>query len=224
MFKAHSRGGRAGGGANLVGVGDVEAAVNGALERAEDLGAGGGADEADVKDAGEGAVVALRLDQEVLAVRIIVALVLLIETHLAQQAARAEQASAVARGVVGQANLDAVLLQLVRVGRRKADVTDDLGGHHLADDVLRGRGVRGGSVDGTAQSQRAKRPASTARASGRAAAALPRPPRSDGAARAPERHKVLASPRTLLVTRTTRRYLGEPNLFLSCTTMRLRAW
>jgi hypothetical protein len=118
-------------------VGDVEAAVDGALESAEDLGASGGADEPDVKDAGERPVVALRLHQVVLAIRLLLALILLIHPELLQQAARDKQAGAVARGVVGEANLDAVLGQLMRVGGRQADVTHNLGVHDLADDILR---------------------------------------------------------------------------------------
>eukprot|EP00962_Isochrysis_galbana_P031818 scaffold10393_cov114-Isochrysis_galbana.AAC.3 len=135
MFKVHGRG--RGRGADLVRVGDVEAAVDGALESAEDLGAGSGADEPNIQDAGERPAVALRLHQEVLAVRRLLALVLLIHPQLLEQAPRDEQAGAVARGIVGEANLDAVLGQLVRIGGRQTDVTHNLGVHDLADDILR---------------------------------------------------------------------------------------
>ena len=53
----------------LVAVRDVDAAVDGALQRAEDLGAGGSAGEADVEVSAEGAVLSIDvLNAEVLAV------------------------------------------------------------------------------------------------------------------------------------------------------------
>ena len=77
---------------------DVQAAVDGALEGAKDAVAGGGADEADVQHASEGARLALLLHEEHLTVRLSLSLVRLVDAHLLEQAARAEQACPVGRG------------------------------------------------------------------------------------------------------------------------------
>ena len=119
-------------------MGNFEAAVDGALERAEDLGAGRRAREANVEDARERPLLSLVLDKEVLAVNVSLALVVLVHPELGEQAARAEQPSRVARSVVRQPDLDAVLFELVRVGGRHANVAGDLGIDHLADDILKG--------------------------------------------------------------------------------------
>ena len=60
------------------------------------------------------------------------------EAQLAQRAARDEQADGVGRGVVGEAYLQAVAGQLVRVGRDHDRVSRQGGGDDLADDVLGG--------------------------------------------------------------------------------------
>mmetsp|Transcript_21229 Transcript_21229/g.57122 ORF Transcript_21229/g.57122 Transcript_21229/m.57122 type:complete len:287 (-) Transcript_21229:342-1202(-) len=120
----------------LLRVRDVQATVHRALERAEDAVAGRRAHEADVKHARERALLALLLDEEHLAIGRGDPLVVLIELELLEEAARGEQAGAVARGVVGQANLEAVLRQLVGVRGADDDVANNLGVDNLADYVL----------------------------------------------------------------------------------------
>ena len=70
-------------GESPVAVRDVDSAVDGALQSAEDLGAGGGAGEADVEVSAEGAVFAVNvLHAEVLAVGLGLALVHLVQAVL----------------------------------------------------------------------------------------------------------------------------------------------
>ena len=99
----------------LLRVRDVDAAVDRALERAEDAVARRRAHEADVEHRGERPRAVLVLDEELLAVGLIRPLVLLVQPELLQQAARSEQAGGVARSIVGEADLDAILRELVRV-------------------------------------------------------------------------------------------------------------
>ena len=67
----------------LVGVRDINAAIDGTLESAEDLGAGRRAGEADVEVSAEGAVLSINiLHAEVLAVGISLAFVNFVETVL----------------------------------------------------------------------------------------------------------------------------------------------
>merc|ERR1719440_2230413 len=104
----------------LRGVRDVEAAVRGALEHREHLGADRRALEADVQDGLEGPAVALVvvLDVELLAIGLLLALEGVRKADLVERAAREQEPDAVARSVVLQPNLEAVLLELggVRVG------------------------------------------------------------------------------------------------------------
>lgn len=114
----------------LLVVGDVEAAVQGALHDSEHLGAAGRALEARVEDEveGAGALVGL-LDVVVLAGGLLGALVELGHVELGQQSASEQEADAVGGGVVGEPSLEAESGELVRVGG--------------ADDLRRaGRGAR----------------------------------------------------------------------------------
>ena len=122
----------------LLRVRDVDAAVDRALERAEDAVARRRAHEADVEHRGERPRAVLVLDEEHLTIGLLLALVLVVEADLLEEAARGEQSGRVARGVVGEAHLDAVFGQLVRVGRAEAVVARDLRLNKLADDVLVG--------------------------------------------------------------------------------------
>merc|ERR1712002_1260429 len=96
-------------GESPVAVRDVDAPVDGALERAEDLGAGGGAGEADVEVGAEGAVLSVDvLHAEILAVGLRLTLVDLVEAELSEDSPGDEQTGAVGGGVVRQPDLDAV--------------------------------------------------------------------------------------------------------------------
>ena len=97
----------------LLRVRDVEAAVHGALERTEHAVARRRAHKPNVEHAGERARAVLVLHEEHLTVRLLLPLVLLVELELLEETASAQQARRVARGVVRQPHLDAVLRQLV---------------------------------------------------------------------------------------------------------------
>lgn len=122
---------------------DEDTAVARALHGTEHARTGRGAREADVEEALERAGLALDgLGELELARRLGDALVLVGEAELGEGAARDEEAGRVARGPVGQAVLDAVARQLVRVGGREDDVTLELG----RDDLAGRGGAREGEV------------------------------------------------------------------------------
>jgi len=117
-------------------VGHVQAAVQRALEGGKGLGAGGGALQAGVQEAEEGAGAVLHgVDAKVLAIGLLLAGVVLRQPKLGEDAARQQQAHAVGGGVVLEAHAEAVLGQLVRVGGRHHHVAGDGGVDHLAGDV-----------------------------------------------------------------------------------------
>mmetsp|Transcript_10798 Transcript_10798/g.26194 ORF Transcript_10798/g.26194 Transcript_10798/m.26194 type:complete len:276 (+) Transcript_10798:683-1510(+) len=123
----------------LLAVGDVEAAINRALEGAKHTIARGGAHEADIKHARERArtiIVLLHLVH--LAIGLGLTLVRLVKAKLLEGAARKQQTSRVACGIVGETHLDAVARKLVRVGSGHNHVTLDLRVDDLADNVLVG--------------------------------------------------------------------------------------
>merc|ERR1719281_972263 len=97
---------------------DVKTAVRGTLQHREDLGADRGALQADVQDRLERAAVTIVvvLDVELLAVNLLLALEGVGEADLVEHAARQEEANAVAGGVVLEADLEAELIQLLRIG------------------------------------------------------------------------------------------------------------
>jgi len=149
---------------SLLGVGNVETAVRGALEDTKDSGSGRGSLEAGVEEALEGSrsVLVLSLGQGELALWLSDALVLLIESELLESTSGNEEAGGVgcvggkkreapfsvafssvltaARRLtgspVGEAVRDAVSRELVGVGRGEDDVALDLGIDDLGDDVL----------------------------------------------------------------------------------------
>jgi len=85
----------------LVAVRDVDAAIDGALQRAEDLGAGRRAGETDVKISPEGTVLSIDiLDAKVFAVGFRLTFVDLVETILGQDSPSDEETRAVGSGVV----------------------------------------------------------------------------------------------------------------------------
>ena len=105
-------------GETLLGVRNVDSAVGGALHRAENLGSGGSAGQTDVQTSAEGARPIIDvLDHEVLAIDVLLSLVDSVQLELLENATRQEQTGAVGGRVVGQADLDAVVGQLVAVGR-----------------------------------------------------------------------------------------------------------
>merc|ERR1719152_864748 len=122
----------------LLRVRDVDAAVDCALERAEDAVARRSAHEANIEHGSEGARAILVLDEEHLAVRLLLTLVFLVEAHFLQQPARRKQTRRIARSIVGEPNLDAVFRQLVRVRCAQRVVARDLRLDELANHVLVG--------------------------------------------------------------------------------------
>ena len=126
-------------GVALVVVGDVETAVDSALEGGEDARTRGGAHETGVEVALERTTLpVLSLHVVVIAKVLGVALVRLGEVVLGQEAARAQETGGVGGGIVGEARLHAVLGKLVGVRRADGHVTLDGGVDHLADDIAVG--------------------------------------------------------------------------------------
>lgn len=110
----------------LDGVRDVEATVDGALQRAENLGASGGASQTNVQVGGERAWLAFDvLDVELGSVDVLGTSVHAVQLELLEQTARQQETRRVGRRVVGQSDLHAVAWQLMRVRGRKHDVTLD---------------------------------------------------------------------------------------------------
>jgi len=124
----------------LIGVRDINAAIDGTLESAEDLGAGRRAGETDVEVSAEGAVLSINiLHAEVLAVGISLALVNFVETVLGQDSPGDQEAGAVGGGIVGQPDLDAVFGEFVSVSGLDDHVSVNTGVRYLTDDVLVGK-------------------------------------------------------------------------------------
>ena len=120
-------------------MGDVQHAIHRALERGEHARARGGAHQAGVEEALERAtLVRGGFDVVIVAEVLGVTLVRLVEAVLRQQAARAQQAGGVRRGVVRQASLHAELGKLVRVRGADGHVALDGGVDHLANHVAVG--------------------------------------------------------------------------------------
>jgi len=128
----------------LLVVRDLETTIEGTLHGSKDLGAKGSALEADI----EKCVECLR------AILLIILVVheavlelgghlfgsdeFLIETVLGEQTASAQETHAVCGRVVGETNTQAVARELMSIGSGVADIVIDLGGNHLADNVLVG--------------------------------------------------------------------------------------
>ena len=107
----------------LLGVGDVEPTVDGALHGREHLGTGRGATETDIKERLErmGTILLIELRG--------------VELELVQDTTGTEESGAVGSRIVGQACLDSVAGQLVGVGRGEQDIPLNLCIDDLADDV-----------------------------------------------------------------------------------------
>jgi len=124
----------------FIGVGDVDAAVDGTLESTEDLGAGRRAGEANIEVGAEGAVLSIYvLHAEVLAIGISLAFVDFVETVLGQDSPGDQEAGAVGGGIVGQPDLDAVFGEFVSVSGLDDHVSVNTGVRYLTDDVLVGK-------------------------------------------------------------------------------------
>ena len=136
----------------LLVVRDVKATVSCALHRTEDAGARCGGADTDIEHAAERLALlcdgrhvelplapralALLLSLDNFAVDLGVALIQLSEAELSEHAARDEQACSVRSGVVLEADLEAVALELRGVGCRDDAVALDLRVDDLADDVV----------------------------------------------------------------------------------------
>mmetsp|Transcript_23580 Transcript_23580/g.63665 ORF Transcript_23580/g.63665 Transcript_23580/m.63665 type:complete len:206 (-) Transcript_23580:84-701(-) len=106
-------------------VGDVEAAVEGALEGTEDTGTGGGGLETDVEAHLEGALLPLNvLGQEVLAIDLLLALVDLVEAKELEGAAGQKETGGVARSPV------------LETERARKTIVQQLPGVSLSEDLV----------------------------------------------------------------------------------------
>ncbi|GIX63517.1 exosome complex component RRP4, putative [Babesia caballi] len=123
----------------LFAVRNVQTAVAGPLQGAKGLVSGGDNLDSDVEQRLERPpVVVLLLDVEDLSVGLLPSDELVVQLELGQEPAGEKEPGAVGRGVVGQSDLDAVVLQLSGVGGGVDLVTDDGGRDDLADDALVG--------------------------------------------------------------------------------------
>ena len=129
-------------GESVLRVGNEDATVGSALQDTEDTGTGGGAGKADIEEGLEGTALAIvglgSLGEGELSIRLLDTGKLLVEAELLEDTAGDQQTSGVGSGPVGQAVLNAVVLELVRVGRDENLVTSELRADDLGDDVAVG--------------------------------------------------------------------------------------
>jgi hypothetical protein len=129
-------------GETALGVGDEDTTVGGTLHGSEDTVTGGGADKTNIKEGLEGAALAIvgldGLGESVLTSGLLDTLELLIKTELLEDTAGKEQTGSVGSSPVGQTLVNAVLGELVSVGRGEDLVTRDLGVDDLGNDVAVG--------------------------------------------------------------------------------------
>lgn len=144
----------------LVAVGDVQAAIAGALQGTEDLGTGGGVLDSNVQQGAERSLLVIDLLHEVgaavdlgghnLTSHLLNTSVGLVQAQLLQQAAGNQQTSGVGGGVVLQTDGQAVSGQLLRAGLAQHLITNDLSIDDLAQHVAVGeadnQAVLGGLV------------------------------------------------------------------------------
>jgi len=128
-------------GESLLLVGDVKATVGGTLHGTEDTVTGGGADETDIEEGLEGALVLV--DLTVVhgvdgAVNLVVSLVKVGETLVGEKSTGAQKTSAVGGSVVGETSFESEALELLGVGRRDNAITLDADVDDLADNALVG--------------------------------------------------------------------------------------
>lgn len=129
-------------GESLLGVGNKDTTVRGALHGTEDTGTSGGSLQTNIEEDLEGATLAIiglgGLSELELTVSLLDTSEILVEAELLEGTAGNEETGSVSGGPVGETVLDTVGLELVRVGRDEDLVARDLRGHDLADDVLVG--------------------------------------------------------------------------------------
>jgi len=119
-------------------VGNVDAAVNSALEGTEDTVAGGGPDQADIEEGLEGASVlvdALLVDVEELAVGSLDTLVEVGHTEVGEESSGDQETGGVAGSVVGETSLETESLELLGVGLSEHSIALDGGVDDLDDDA-----------------------------------------------------------------------------------------
>lgn len=126
----------------LLGVWDVEAAIRGSLQGAEDTGTGAGPSKTHIEEALEWAtlftLVLGRLGHGELAIWLLDTLEGLVELEFVEGAAGDQETGAVCGSPVGEAMLDAVAPELMGVRGYENLVAGELRGDDLADDVLVG--------------------------------------------------------------------------------------
>lgn len=129
-------------GETAVGVGDEDTTVGGTLHGSEDTVTGGGTDKTNIEEGLEGAALAIigldGLGEGVLTGSLLDTLELLVKVELLENTTGKEQTGGVGSSPVGKTLVDAVLGELVGVGRGKNLVTGDLGVDDLGDDVAVG--------------------------------------------------------------------------------------
>lgn len=129
-------------GETAVGVGDEDTTVGGTLHGSEDTVTGGGTDKTNIEEGLEGAALAIigldGLGEGVLTGSLLDTLELLVKVELLENTTGKEQTGGVGSSPVGKTLVDAVLGELVGVGRGKNLVTGNLGVDDLGDDVAVG--------------------------------------------------------------------------------------
>jgi len=125
-------------GESLLLVGDVKATVGGTLHGTEDTVTGGGADETDIKEGLERALILV--DLTIVhgvdgAINLGVSLVEIGETLVGQKSTGAQETGAVSGGVVGETGFETEALELLGVGRRDNAITLDADMDDLSDDL-----------------------------------------------------------------------------------------
>jgi len=121
---------------SLGGVGDVQTAVDGSLEGTEHLVAGGGSSQTGVQEASEWTwTFVVGFDVVFVTIDFGLTDVGLVELHLLQQSSGQEETSAVVGRVVGEANVESELFELVGVGGADHNVASHSGVGYLADNI-----------------------------------------------------------------------------------------
>lgn len=126
----------------VLGVGNEDATVGGTLHDTENAGTGGGAGKTNIEEGLEGAALLTvdlsGLGEAELTIGLLNTGEGLIEAELLQDAASEEQTGGVGSSPVGEAMLDAIGAELVRVSGDEDLVAVDLSGDDLGDDVAVG--------------------------------------------------------------------------------------
>mmetsp|Transcript_121430 Transcript_121430/g.181404 ORF Transcript_121430/g.181404 Transcript_121430/m.181404 type:complete len:261 (+) Transcript_121430:241-1023(+) len=147
-------------GESLLVVGNVKTTIGSTLHGTEHASTSGGVLGSDIQQGTEGSAViiellnvvlaAINLGDDLLASHLLNTFVGLIKSNLLKKTTGKEKSGAVSSGVVLKSNGKVVLGELLGVGRAKNLVTDNLGVHNLAENVLVGdtdnKSVLGGLV------------------------------------------------------------------------------